>query len=170
MRFVPHEHRQRAKAFEQATRMAEVALAILDAGQNARISGSQSRNDVVRDRHGGDLRDMVEIEPEPCVSDSVDEARIARVNAFFAGTLEEKRWEYKRAGATRAYRMQREFDRVSERGAARARDDAPSRYACGEQSIEGTSALCNRKRLSFSGRSEQRNAVDPCREQSLDVR
>src|SRR5260370_42020282 len=83
--------------------MDQVTLAILDAGQNARISSGQPRNDVVRDRHAGDLRDMVEVEAQPRVGDSVDQARIARINAFVAGTLEEKRRGHPRPNPTGHY-------------------------------------------------------------------
>ena len=104
--------------------MAQVAFAVLDAGEHTRIGRRKARNDVVGDRHAGYLRDMVEIEAETRIGDAIDEPRVARIDALFAGTLEEKRREHQRAGASGADRMARKLDGVRECGAARAGDDA----------------------------------------------
>ena len=65
--------------------------------------------------------------------------------------------------------MSRELDRLRQRRATGSGEDARGLDAGGEQCFETGSSLGDRKRLTFPGRAEERDAVDACGENAPDV-
>src|SRR5207237_1296710 len=84
---------------EQTARMVEVALAVLDAGDRFGIRIGKAFDDIRRNRNAADLRDMVEIDAKARIRDSVDHARVARIDAIIVYALDKERWQDQTAGA-----------------------------------------------------------------------
>src|SRR5450432_893915 len=99
MRLVADEDREAAKALQQLSCVRQVAAAVLDAGHETRIRRHEAGDDVMRDRHAGDLGNVIEVQAETRIRYSIGQPCEASVHPFVADPLEEEWWQHQRAGA-----------------------------------------------------------------------
>ena len=78
------EDLEMGEAAQQVFGEAEVAAAVLDAGDDLRIALAQAADDGRREGDAGDIREMIEIEPEIVAPDAIDDGGVEPEDAVLA--------------------------------------------------------------------------------------
>ena len=140
-----------AKFLIMPSMLAKSPAMTLYTDNNSRIGGGGFLNQSERDRHPRILRNVVEIDPQPVIRNTVDHSRIDIKQSFVGDQFIIERRQHQHACRPDFHRILRQRDRVGESSASGPRDQRSALYAAFRKGSKHGPTLRYRKRTCLAG-------------------
>ena len=148
----------RGEGIEERRRIGPVAAAVLHAGNLTGILGEQALGHAERDRHHGELGDVIEEDAEPGVANALDDLREGAEEPLVAHVLVVEGREHEDAAAAALHGVCGEADGVGEGRAAGAGHHAGGVETGVDQVVQESDALVDREGVALGVGAEDGQA------------
>ena len=153
------EDGEAGEAFDHRGHVRQIAGAVLDADHDAGEGRQQPGDQVVRDRHLGDLRDVVEHHPQPVVADALDHRGIEAEQPLVADALVIEWRQQHRSPRAAFHRVAGQGDGFGDVAARRAGEQLVAGQPRRQRGIKQRVAFGERETVRLAGGAQQGDAV-----------
>ena len=170
MRVRAREHTQARKRLAHGRHVGKIAGAVLDADHGVGIGRQQLLDQAEADRHAGILRNVIQVDPEAVVADTLDDFGIGAEQPVVGDRLVIERRQHQHAGGAHLDRLSGQLHRVGNGAAAGAGDHPVGRDAGDLERIQQTQPFGDAERIGLAGGAEHGQPVAAFGEKPAAVR